>query len=289
MALELPPRPSLEHLRNQAADLFRHARANVPDALQRARVALGKPLEAGAFALHDAQLVVAREYGFRGWAELKHFVELQASPFRATWVGAVLGDDLNRMRDLLRQEPGLANSLHREFEDPFRKKVFPVATLLFAAAGPPQQTVTWEKVQRRINFETVKLLIAAGAEADVYSHHGRPLSWARDRRVVEYLIGHGADVDLWHDNGGSPLNFAVWRNDPERLAMLLELGADPNAADPRSGETPLHTAAQRAPAETIALLIDRGADRGRADREGLTPLQHALRANRPKEIVKLLT
>jgi len=77
---ELPERPSLEHLKSQAKDLLEGARAGAPEALERVRRSLpaarGASAEAVAqLALHDAQSVVAREYGFASWAELRAAVE----------------------------------------------------------------------------------------------------------------------------------------------------------------------------------------------------------------------
>lgn len=54
MASTLPDNPSLEHLRREAR------------ALQRAEIASGRD----HVALHEAQLTVARRYGFTGWPAL---------------------------------------------------------------------------------------------------------------------------------------------------------------------------------------------------------------------------
>ncbi len=74
----LPDRPNLEQLRNQAKDLLRSVRAEVPEALaevsERHPVGLGSDGPRG-FALSDARLVVARRYGFSSWTPLKRYVE----------------------------------------------------------------------------------------------------------------------------------------------------------------------------------------------------------------------
>lgn len=84
-ARQLPERPSLEHLKAQAKDLLEAVRAGAPEALERLRKSL--PAARGASApsiaqlqpaLHDAQSVIAREYGFASWAELKTAVERAA-------------------------------------------------------------------------------------------------------------------------------------------------------------------------------------------------------------------
>jgi len=69
----LPDRPSLEQLRKQAKDLLRAARAGDPAATQRLGTT-GDPL------LADAQLAIAREYGFSSWPKLvEHVTALQSS------------------------------------------------------------------------------------------------------------------------------------------------------------------------------------------------------------------
>jgi len=54
---ELPPRPSLAHLRKQAKEFLTRLRAQNPDA-----------------TLSDAQHVLAAEYGFASWPKLKGHV-----------------------------------------------------------------------------------------------------------------------------------------------------------------------------------------------------------------------
>ena len=69
---ELPSQPNLDHLRHQARRLLRDAQAGDPGALERM----------GAFStrltLSAAHLVVAREYAWRSWEALCHYVEALA-------------------------------------------------------------------------------------------------------------------------------------------------------------------------------------------------------------------
>src|SRR5437899_279056 len=55
---DLPSRPSLEHLRNEARDLHRERKATEPDA-----------------KLSSAQFAVAQSYGFPSWPKLREHVE----------------------------------------------------------------------------------------------------------------------------------------------------------------------------------------------------------------------
>jgi ankyrin repeat protein len=69
----LPQNPSLEHLRKQAKQLLEAARATTPAAMAQIREHHPRPPE--ALALHDAQLVIARSYGFASWPRLVHHLE----------------------------------------------------------------------------------------------------------------------------------------------------------------------------------------------------------------------
>ena len=72
---QLPERANLEQLKKQAKSLLAAARSQEPNAIQRLEaVLIGRSLEPDAIALHDAQFVLAREYGFRSWTELKQEV-----------------------------------------------------------------------------------------------------------------------------------------------------------------------------------------------------------------------
>jgi len=64
----LPARPSLESLRKQAKSLAREIAAGEAGAIARARVQL--PNVKLPLSLRNAQLVLAREYGYAGWQDL---------------------------------------------------------------------------------------------------------------------------------------------------------------------------------------------------------------------------
>jgi hypothetical protein len=69
---DLPERPSLEHYRREAKQLVRAHRGGDDAVHARATAALGRHER---FVLADAQLVLAREHGFRSWADLRRIVE----------------------------------------------------------------------------------------------------------------------------------------------------------------------------------------------------------------------
>ena len=185
----------------------------------------------------------------------------------AQWIGAVVSHDLLLLREMLNERRDLANSLHKAFDDPFRDQAYPVATLLYAVAGPPHQTVSWDAIERPVDIAMVELLIDFGADPNVVCIHGVPISFVRSREIAAYLVRHGADVNYWHHNGGYPVSYSIWRIHPEQTWFLLDLGADPNLEYPDTGETVLHTAvligAEGHPnriGECMAALIDGGID-----------------------------
>src|SRR5215211_3376964 len=77
MSRALPPNPSLEQLKHQAKDLLKASRDLNLQALLRIEQYL--PNRSGVATLADAQLVLAREYGFASWPKLKRHVEALAA------------------------------------------------------------------------------------------------------------------------------------------------------------------------------------------------------------------
>lgn len=80
---QLPLAPNLEHLKSQARDLLKAYQERSPDAYSRIHEFFPKlshtpnvEIQQAKFGLQDAQLVIAREYGFPSWPQLKHHIEL---------------------------------------------------------------------------------------------------------------------------------------------------------------------------------------------------------------------
>ena len=86
MRHELPRHPHIDHLKKQAKDLLDGHRRGDAEALARIVASLPafarvseKDAARAPFALHDAQSVVAREYGFPSWRELRAEIERRGS------------------------------------------------------------------------------------------------------------------------------------------------------------------------------------------------------------------
>jgi hypothetical protein len=79
-----PDRLNLDHLKKQAKDLIRLYRNRDAAAIARFRLALpaagrqtDEEISALDLHLHDAQSCLAREHGFKSWADLKRYAEVQ--------------------------------------------------------------------------------------------------------------------------------------------------------------------------------------------------------------------
>ncbi len=68
----LPPSPNLENLKKRAKTLLKSVRAGDPVALDQVGPYFGKP---DSISLQQAQLVIARGYGFSSWTRLKRHTE----------------------------------------------------------------------------------------------------------------------------------------------------------------------------------------------------------------------
>src|SRR5882672_6874504 len=106
---KLPARPSLESLRKQAKKLARGILVGHASAIARARAQLPKaelPL-----SQRDAQLLLAREYGFPGWQDLVKEVK-QRLGRRLEWAVSqarriIHDNDVESLRQLLAECPAL--------------------------------------------------------------------------------------------------------------------------------------------------------------------------------------
>jgi hypothetical protein len=108
----LPPRPHLEIPKREARQLLKEWRAAQPEALDRIRrrhpkfrSASDSEIRALSFRLSDAQLVIAREYGFSHWPELKERVHLNT--LAGLLDTAIRADNRDAVVGLLRENPKL--------------------------------------------------------------------------------------------------------------------------------------------------------------------------------------
>ncbi len=165
-ARDLPVRPSLDSLRKQARRLVRDAAAGNGEAIARVHAQL--PHAGFPLSNRDAQLVVAREYGFAGWSALTAEVRRRVGDglaWAASQARAAIHDqDHERLRTLLAEYPALASwndasdqtlldattSYAMNCSDPERERIYtrPVAAELLIDAGATVGHRTWMHVIR---------------------------------------------------------------------------------------------------------------------------------------------
>ena len=241
----LPARPTLAQLKRQARELHRDHREGSPSAA--ARVAahhprlrgrppaevLGHPLK-----LSDAQLVLAREYGFEGWAALKHRVEvgnrvakLTPHPRFGEALAALDAGDVERLRGILSDDPALVRA-RTNLDPPYH--YFTGATLLHHVAGNPGRDAP---LPANV-VEAARLLLDAGADPDASTlgpNGGTTMGLlvtskqASDRGVtgplMDLLLARGAALDL--DRPGV-LDASLANHAPRAAEKMIELGAKPD-------------------------------------------------------------
>ena len=108
-AKSLPARPSLESLRKRAKKLSRDIAAGDAEAMARARAHL--PHAELPLTQRNAQLVIAREYGFAGWQDLTAEVSTRLGR-SLEWAAAqarriIHDNDVERLKQLLAEYPAL--------------------------------------------------------------------------------------------------------------------------------------------------------------------------------------
>src|SRR5690348_11672202 len=97
--------PDLEQLKRQAKELLEAYRASVPEAVAEV-TAYHRGADPETFALHDAQFVLARSYGFESWPKLKAAVDGVTA---ANLYDAVESADAKTVRELLTRRPELVD------------------------------------------------------------------------------------------------------------------------------------------------------------------------------------
>jgi hypothetical protein len=96
------------------------------------------------------------------------------------------------------------------------------------------------------------------------------------------------DVNARNKYGITPLHWAISRNDPNIVKLLLKAsGIDVNAKEDEYGKTPLHIAAARGSPELVKLLLQKkDVNLNAQDNYGYTPLHGAARS-KSLELVEL--
>jgi ankyrin repeat protein len=281
--------PDLNQLKRQAKELLRAFLADQPEAKAEVEAQYSRADHA-SFALHDAQLVLARSYGFESWPKLKAYVDGVTIRRLAD---AVRGDDLAEVRRMLHARPELVN-MAMSYADERRPIHFAVMHRSLemvrflmqegadARAGihsHREATTAWMMAKDRGYDDIVALIEAAerrrtarageAQERDVRADEEARaavtegnIQWLRARHAA------GALSNSIHWDEGGLLTVAVKANRPDVLTLLLDFGFDANERV-AGGEGdwiaysqgyPLWTCAALGRRELAEILLARGAD-----------------------------
>jgi len=95
--------------------------------------------------------------------------------------------------------------------------------------------------------------------------------------LVAYLVAKGIDIDIFDNNGKTPLMWAVSHTEElDIIRVLISLGADPNLADRgESGNTPLHIAIEAPNAIALQVLLEHVKDLNAENKNGATAISLA--------------
>lgn len=283
--------PDLEQLKRQAKQLLSAFNAGDSAAISEVNAHYDNP-QAATFALHDAQLVVARSYGFDSWPKLKAYVD--GVTIRRL-VEAVRAGHIARVRTMLNARPELANMTisygdeHRAIHYAVMDRQPEIARLLMhnganARAGiHPHRDATsaWTLAQER-GYDDIVAIIQEEEKRRATLMPARVTSSAAeladepDRSAVasgdvQFLRARHAEGKLTNRvcwEGGGLMTVAVRNNHVDVLQFLLECGFDPDERVSYgegdwiaySQGYPLWHAAALGRREMAVLLLDHGAN-----------------------------
>lgn len=320
----LPSNPSLDHLKYQAKDVLKSHAGRSPGAAQRIRefhprytAATDTEIFNAALHLADAQLTIAREYGFPNWARLKRHVEkpaladqldlphherIENAAFRRA-VELLDAGDAEGLRAHLTQHPNLVHQ-RVVFEG---GNYFRNPTLLeFVAENP----IRHGSLPKNI-VEIAMVILKAGAKNDQAALN-ETLGLVCTGRVPRECHAQIPLINLLCDHGADPntaIHSAALHGEHEAVGALIERGASidlPMAAalgrtddvrqrlpfaDSHDRHLALALASQFGHAEIVRVLLDAGEDPNRYNPLGAhshsTPLHQAAWAGHD-EVVRLL-
>ncbi len=245
--------PDLDQLKRQAKELLEAFRAGDADAVREVSTHY-RDVDRAALALHDAQLVLARAYGFDSWPKLKAYVD-GATVKRLE--DAVRAGDLAQVRTILKARPELV------------------------ASGALHQAV----FDRAPEMVRVLMQHGANARAGVYPHRDAtsPLTIAIERgyddiaAIIKEEEEHRREAKSGVNAAPVPdeLFRAISSGDDDGVITMMEGNPALLQTCTLDGWTPLHAASRQLNERLVAWLLDHGADVMRLGKGEWTALDEA--------------
>jgi ankyrin repeat protein len=282
---KLPTRANLEHLKNEAKQWLKTMRRKNP-----------------ATRLSEAQLLVARGYGFPSWRKLKAHVEALHDSGQQL-INAVQGGDLEAIRKILDRHPELVNA---SVDVPALNRTSDTLSmqLLHLAIAEGKEDVLRLLIERGADLNArnaggrlalhdcfelnhddfAKILLDAGAVPDVCAAAVYGM-YEQLERILKNDPAMANDLT----SGNSPLGWSVYGQQTKSATMLFEHGA--------IADRPPYDAYAWGPATGVAsigvgrVLLEHGANPNWQDEEGDTPIHRAIRSRLvldPAKFIELL-
>jgi len=280
--------PDLAQLKRQAKELLQAFLAGETGAATEVNAHYDRA-NAATFALHDAQLVLARSYGFESWPKLKAYVDGVTVRRLAEGVRA---NDIAVVRRMLEARPELANMAmsygdeHRPIHFAVMNRLPEMVRLLMrhganARAGidPHRDATTAWMLARDRDYEEI-IAVIEDEERRQKSPETEEQPQTRGDEDLRAAVAEG-NMELLHArhaagtlsnpirwDGGGLLTVAVEHNRPDILTFLLDCGFDPNERVSEgegdwiaySQGYPLWTCSAVGKREFAEILLTRGAD-----------------------------
>ncbi|KAH8699092.1 ankyrin repeat-containing domain protein [Talaromyces proteolyticus] len=132
----------------------------------------------------------------------------------------------------------------------------------------------------------VRLLLESGANIEQedeklwriplnwVAKYGQERGWVLEK-MVQLLIGTGADIESKDENGRTPLFWASMKGSQAMVQLLLEKGVDFESKDQEADCTPLLVAAGNGHTDSEQLILGKGAEIEAKNNYGQTSLSEA--------------
>ena len=274
----LPPRPNFHQLQIQAKELLRAQREGDAEACARIRARLprlehlrAEEVTTITVSLQEVQHVLAREYGFRSWMELRTTVEsITAEPVGLDELRAAIDrEDVEEVQSIIETNPELVAGRMRFTSLDGEREIIDT---------PLSYATTWAR------FDVVDFLVNIGAPIDRTERSGMTaeerlrqsieigdVNWTRElldgnpallqaplpfpsKKLKETMDIEGGGV--YHN---LPLTFACSRSSKgnlETVRFLIEAGADIHERD----GAPIYRAVAYGSMPLMELLVEAGWD-----------------------------